>query len=124
MNPVLAVRELTVTWPGGATVLDGISLSLAPGEMVGIVGPSGCGKSTLCLTLAGIIPRQLAATVAGEIRFLGRNLMELSLPEIASELGIVFQDPETQLFLPRVLNELAFGPERILPATAGNSGQN
>lgn len=132
MNPVLAVRELTVTWPGGATVLDGISLSLAPGEMVGIVGPSGCGKSTLCLTLAGIIPRQLAATVAGEIRFLGRNLMELSLPEIASELGIVFQDPETQLFLPRVLNELAFGPENLclpppeirarIEAVAGETG--
>ena len=100
MNPVLAVRELTVTWPGGATVLDGISLSLAPGEMVGIVGPSGCGKSTLCLTLAGIIPRQLAATVAGEIAF--RPEPDGTQPsEIASELGIVFQDPETQLFLPR-----------------------
>ncbi len=113
MKPILEVEDLTVTWPGGGRVLDGLSFSLAAGELVGIVGSSGGGKSTLCLTLAGIIPRQLDAEVGGQVRFLGRDLSVLSLPEITAELSLVFQDPETQLFLPRVMNELAFGPENL-----------
>lgn len=113
MIPILEVRNLTVTWPGGEQVLDQLSFTLAAGELVGIVGPSGGGKSTICLTLAGIIPRQLAAEVRGEIYFSGRSMTQLSLPEITAEVGIVFQDPETQLFLPRVMNELAFGPENL-----------
>jgi len=94
-------------------VLDNLSFKLFPGELVGVIGPSGCGKSTLCLTLAGIIPRQLSGQVAGEIKLLDSPLSKLNLPQIASALGIVFQDPETQLFLPRVMNELAFGPENL-----------
>lgn len=113
MKPILEVEDLTVTWPGGGRVLDGISFSLAAGELVGIVGSSGGGKSTLCLTLAGIIPRQLDAEVGGQVRFLGQDLSVLSLPEITADLSLVFQDPETQLFLPRVMNELAFGPENL-----------
>lgn len=113
MTSILEVRDLTVTWSGGRRVLDGLSFSLSAGELMGIVGPSGGGKSTLCLTMAGIIPRQLDAKVAGEVLFMGRDLFGLSLPEITADLGIVFQDPETQLFLPRVRNELAFGPENL-----------
>jgi len=63
--------------------------------------------------LAGIIPRQLPGRVEGEISLLGRDLASLNLSQITTDLGIVFQDPETQLFLPRVMNELAFGPENL-----------
>lgn len=113
MNPVLEVKNLSVSWGQGARVVEEVSFSVEPGELVGIIGPSGCGKSSLCLALAGIIPRQLPGRVEGEIMVLGRSLAELSLPEIACDLGLVFQDPETQLFLPRVMNELAFGPENL-----------
>lgn len=113
MNPVLEVKNLSVSWPGGGKVLDDLSFALAPGELTGVIGPSGCGKSTLCLALAGIIPRQLPGRVEGEIRLLGQELSGLSLAQIAANVGIVFQDPETQLFLPRVRNELAFGPENL-----------
>ncbi|HOB34977.1 MAG: ABC transporter ATP-binding protein [Firmicutes bacterium] len=113
MKAILTVEDLRVAWPGGQAVLDGVSLSLAAGRLTGIIGPSGGGKSTLCLAAAGIIPRLLPAEVQGRILLDGQNLADLTLPEIAARVGIVFQDPETQLFLPRVLNELAFGPENL-----------
>lgn len=113
MKEILKIEDLRVAWPGGEAVLDGVSLSLAEGRLTGIVGPSGGGKSTLCLAAAGIIPRLLSARVEGRILLAGRDLADLTLPEIAAQVGIVFQDPETQLFLPRVLNELAFGPENL-----------
>ena len=118
MKPVLEVNKLSISWQGGSgRVLEDISFALEPGEFVGIIGPSGCGKSTLCLALAGIIPRQIPGRMEGEIRLLGKDLADLSLPQITTNLGIVFQDPETQLFLPRVMNEMAFGPENLcIPA--------
>jgi len=113
LNAALCVQGVSVAWGQAEPVLSDLSFSLAPGELMGVVGPSGCGKSTLCQALAGIIPRQLPGQVNGEIRLLGRNLTELTLPQITTDLGIVFQDPQTQLFLPRVMNELAFGPENL-----------
>ncbi|MDD2283018.1 MAG: ABC transporter ATP-binding protein [Eubacteriales bacterium] len=113
MSSVLVAEGLFVSWQPGDWVLRDINFSLAAGEVVGIIGSSGCGKSTLCLALAGIIPRQLPGQVEGKISLEGRDLAQFSLPQIAGCLGIVFQDPETQLFLPRVRNELAFGPENL-----------
>mgnify|MGYP000867912322 CR=1 FL=1 len=113
MSSVLVAEGLFVSWQPGDWVLRDINFSLAAGEVVGIIGSSGCGKSTLCLALAGIIPRQSPGQVEGKIFLEGRDLAQFSLPQIASCLGIVFQDPETQLFLPRVRNELAFGPENL-----------
>lgn len=113
MKPILTAENLCVSWQPGKWVLRDINFSLSAGELIGIIGPSGCGKSTLCLALAGIIPRQLPGQVAGKILLASQDLAALSLPEIAGNLGIVFQDPESQLFLPRVRNELAFGPENL-----------
>lgn len=113
MRPILAAESLFVSWQRGKWVLQDVSFTLSAGELIGIIGPSGCSKSTLCLALAGIIPRQLPGQVAGKILLAGQNLDELSQPEIASRLGIVFQDPQSQLFLPRARNELAFGPENL-----------
>lgn len=113
MSPALMAQGLSVAWRKGEWVLRDLDLELAAGELLGIIGPSGCGKSTLCLALAGIIPRQLGAQVEGRVTLDGQNLGELGLGKIAGKLGIVFQDPETQLFLPKVRNELAFGPENL-----------
>lgn len=113
MKPVLAAEALAVSWQPNKWVFQDVDLTLLPGEFLGVVGPSGCGKSTLCLALAGIIPRQLQAQVTGSIRLAGQDLAQLSLPQIAGSLGIVFQDPQSQLFLPQVRRELAFGPENL-----------
>lgn len=114
MTEALAVANLSFSWrEDGPRLLEGLSFTLSPGEMLGITGPSGSGKSTLCLCISGIIPHQIAGHLSGEIRLLGRPLSELTLPAIATSLGIVFQDPETQLFLPVIRNELAFGPENL-----------
>ncbi len=83
---------------------------------MGITGPSGCGKSTLCLCLSGIIPNHISGVLTGEVYLLEQLLSSLPPAAIAARLGIVFQDPETQLFLPVIRNELAFGPENLCVA--------
>lgn len=118
MKAVLAAESLSVSWRPGNWVLRGIDFSLLPGELVGVIGASGCGKSTFCLALAGIIPRQLPGQVEGRILLAGQDIAQLTPGEVAGHLGIVFQDPETQLFLTRVRSEIAFGPENLcLPQT-------
>lgn len=113
MKPLLEARGLSVCWQPGEWLLRDVDLTLFPGELSALVGPSGCGKSTLCLALAGIVPRQLPGQVAGKILLAGQDLGGLSLPQVASNLGILFQDPQSQLFLPWVRRELAFGPENL-----------
>lgn len=112
-GPVLETADLSVTYPGGTVALAGVDLRLQPGEILGITGPSGCGKSTLCLCLAGIIPHNHPAELGGEVRVEGQSTRDLTQPQIATRVGIVFQDPVTQLFLPRIGSELAFGPENL-----------
>lgn len=110
----LEVRDLSFTYRvGGEKVLEGVNFSLGRGEALGIIGASGSGKSTLCLALSGIIPHAAPGRMEGEVLVLGRSTRDMSLPEIAQRCGMVFQDPETQLFLPRIRNELAFGPENL-----------
>jgi peptide/nickel transport system ATP-binding protein len=78
MNELLAVRQLAVefaTEQGLAQVLDGISLAIAPGEVVGLVGESGCGKTTLARAILGVLPQSGGRITRGEIRFKGRNLL-------------------------------------------------
>lgn len=113
MKPVLAAERLSVSRQPGRWIIREANLSLAAGELVGVIGPSGCGKSTLCLALAGLIPRQVPGQVKGRVYLEGQDLANLSQPQIAANLGIVFQDPQTQLFLPRARGELAFGPENL-----------
>ncbi len=114
MKYVLEAQDLSFSWQQNQPCLfQGVSLELAAGEMLGITGPSGCGKSTLCLCLSGIIPNHISGELAGSVRLLGKPISEMSPAAVASQLGIVFQDPETQLFLPVIRNELAFGPENL-----------
>jgi energy-coupling factor transport system ATP-binding protein len=113
MKAVLAAESLSVSWQPGERVLREIYFSLFPGELVGVIGASGCGKSTFCLALAGIIPRHLPGQVEGKILLAGQDIAQLNRAEIAGALGIVFQDPETQLFLTMVKSEIAFGPENL-----------
>jgi peptide/nickel transport system ATP-binding protein len=101
-EPVLEVSGLSVDIGlrrGTVHAVDDVSLSVAPGETVGIVGESGCGKSTLGLALAGLLPEN--ATARGSVKLGGRELVGLGESQLrplrGSEVGIVFQDPMTSL---------------------------
>ncbi len=113
MSEVLSVSNLSFRYPGSDLLFEQVNFTLREGELLGIIGPSGCGKSSLALILCGIIPHSIDGELAGEVYVTGSNICELPLPQLAVKVGIVFQDPETQLFLPQVRYELAFGPENL-----------
>lgn len=119
MEPIIAIENLYYAYPpltAGAEslpVLKGVSLSLARGECLALLGPTGAGKSTLCLTLNGIIPHLTGGTFRGEVWVAGRNTKESDPGELSQRVGLVFQDPESQLFNMTVEDEVAFGPESL-----------
>jgi ABC-type cobalt transport system, ATPase component len=99
-------------------VLKGINLKVKRGEFVSVMGPTGAGKSTLCLTLNGIIPHFLGGELVGQVRILGRDTRCCDVSELAQKVGLVFEEPESQLFCTSVEDEVAFGPENLgIPPT-------
>ena len=114
MSLPIEVKDLSFQYEeGAAKILRHLDLSVAKGEIVGIVGLSGIGKSTLCFCLSGIIPHVYGGIMEGEVLLNGQSSRELSLPTIATTLGLVFQNPDHQLFAFNVEDELAFGPENL-----------
>jgi len=98
------VRHLSFSYPDGHPALEDVTFRIAPGEKVALVGPNGAGKSTLLLHLNGILSGQ------GELVICGHTLSEATLGPIRAAVGMVFQDPDDQLFSPTVLEDVAFGP--------------
>lgn len=94
-------------------ILKDAFFSIGSGEIIALVGMSGCGKSTLCRCLCGIIPHVQKGEFEGTIKMFDKDIRHMTMPEIASTAGIVFQNPDTQLFSPTVEDELAFGPENL-----------
>lgn len=119
MGPIITIENLYYAYPpltAGAEalpVLKGVSLSLNRGECLALLGPTGAGKSTLCLTLNGIIPHLTGGTFRGEVCVAGHNTKKSDPGELSQIVGLVFQDPESQLFNMTVEDELAFGPESL-----------
>ena len=109
---MIEVDDLTVCY-GKRRVLGRLSLSIRPGEFVLVTGPSGCGKSTLLRALAGLIPHASLAHMKGRVVVDGLDTQEHSLPVLAGHVGLVFQNPATQLFCLRVEEEVAFGPRNL-----------
>ncbi len=113
---MIEVDDLTVYY-GQQRVLggkrSGLSLSIRPGEFVLVTGPSGCGKSTLLRALAGLIPHASLARMEGKVVVDGLDTQEHPLPVLAGHVGMVFQNPATQLFCLRVEKEVAFGPRNL-----------
>ena len=105
------IKDLSFSYGKGQTVLDKINLSVKPGERIGIIGPSGAGKSTLLLHLNGILAGE------GEIRIGGLKVSKENLPEIRKQVGLLFQNPDDQLFNPTVEEDIVFGPRNFgIPA--------
>ncbi len=101
---VLSVNDLHFSYPDGHVALNGVSIKLCGGDKVALVGPNGAGKSTLMLHLNGILDGH------GDIEVAGKKLTHDNLPAIRAMVGLVFQNPDDQLFSPTVFEDVAFGP--------------
>jgi cobalt/nickel transport system ATP-binding protein len=108
MTPVLEVRGLAYAYPDGHQALFGVDLHVHAGERVALLGPNGAGKTTLVLHLNGIL-----AGGAGSVSVSGLPVEKQHLQEIRRRVGIVFQDPDDQLFLGSVRQDVAFGPANL-----------
>jgi energy-coupling factor transport system ATP-binding protein len=116
---IIDIRGLRYAYPGymehkeSVNILDGLTLGVKKGEFVSIMGPTGAGKTTLCLALNGIIPHSIGGKFGGDVVICGVNTKRTTIAELAKKVGIVFQDPETQLFSMTVADEVAFGLENM-----------
>lgn len=118
MTDIVEVEDLWYAYPDLETeqspwVLQGLSLRLAVGELVCLLGASGAGKSTLALALNGIVPQSTGGRIRGEVRIEGLDTKRTPVPELATRVGMVFQDPETQFLQTSVEAEVAFGLENL-----------
>ncbi len=107
-TPVLDLRRVAYAYPGGHQALYGIDLHVHPGERVALLGPNGAGKTTLVLHLNGIL-----TPGHGSVHVSGLPVTEDNLLEVRRRVGIVFQDPDDQLFMPTVRDDVAFGPANL-----------
>lgn len=111
MNTAIEIKDLRYRYHDGTEALRGVSFQLASGECVGLLGPNGSGKSTLLLHLNGILPDHPGEPPVVWID--GEPVARENLERIRRKVGLVFQDPDDQLFCPTVREDVAFGPQQL-----------
>ncbi|NTW29316.1 MAG: ABC transporter ATP-binding protein [Coriobacteriia bacterium] len=104
----ISVADLGFSYPDGTIALDGVSFEITHGESVAIVGANGAGKSTLLMHLIGIL-----SPTRGRVRIGDTPVTKNTLKDIRKSVGMVFQDPDDQLFMPTVYEDVAFGPMNL-----------
>ena len=108
MSKYLKINNLSYTYPDGHKALNDINFSIDQGESICVLGPNGAGKTTLILHLNGIL-----GNLTGEIEVDGLKYTPENIAEIRKTVGVVFQDPDDQLFMPTVLEDVMFGPKNF-----------
>ncbi|MCX5805586.1 MAG: ABC transporter ATP-binding protein [Proteobacteria bacterium] len=112
---MIRIRDFTYTYPeAGSPALENINLDIMEGELVLLIGPTGSGKSTFLYCLNGLIPHIFAGDMHGDIRIKGLPPKETSVLEMAKTVGTVFQNPESQIFMLKVEDDVAFGCENLM----------
>ena len=111
---IIETKNLTYTYPGVTNPsISDVSIKVEKGEFVLITGPSGCGKTTLCRCFNGLIPHFYQGELSGEITVAGMDITKHQTHEMAKSVGLVFQNPENQLFALSVEKDVAFGLENL-----------
>lgn len=106
---LIQVQDLSFAYPDGTRALDDVSFEIAAGERVALAGPNGAGKSTLLLILCGVLHDQ----ADGSVKVLGLPVEKRNLRQIQQRIGLVFQNPDDQLFCPTIFDDVAFGPRNL-----------
>jgi cobalt/nickel transport system ATP-binding protein len=110
MTPALEVRDLHFHYHDGKQALGGVSFSVQRGECLGVIGPNGAGKSTILLHLNGLLPEKF--TDPSSVFVMGEPVTPETVYSIHKKVGLLFQDPDDQLFCPTVFEDVAFGPRQ------------
>ncbi|HMP84845.1 MAG TPA: ABC transporter ATP-binding protein, partial [Verrucomicrobiota bacterium] len=110
MNAI-EISNLKYRYHDGTEALRGVNFRVSPGECVGLLGPNGSGKSTLLLHLNGLLPEKTAAD--GAVKIFDKPISVDSIESVRRQVGLVFQDPDDQLFCPTVEEDVAFGPRQL-----------
>jgi cobalt/nickel transport system ATP-binding protein len=107
-DSIVSVKELKFSYPTGVEAINGVSFEIRKGERVAILGPNGSGKSTLILLIAGLLSPQ-----KGEITVFDEKTTSKNFQKLRSRIGIVFQDPDDQLFTQSVVEDIEYGPKNL-----------
>jgi energy-coupling factor transporter ATP-binding protein EcfA2 len=111
---IIETKNLAYTYPGvSRPSITGVSIKVEKGDFVLITGPSGCGKTTLCRCFNGLIPHFYQGQLSGEIVVAGEDVTKRQTHELAKHVGLVFQNPENQLFALSIEKDVAFGLENL-----------
>jgi cobalt/nickel transport system ATP-binding protein len=107
-EPIITVKDVKFSYPAGVKAISDVSLQIHRGERVALLGPNGSGKSTLILLIAGLL-----TPLKGEIKVFGEDTKSKSFKQVRQKIGIVFQDPDDQLFNQTVIEDVAYGPRNL-----------
>ncbi len=107
-DPIVVVQDVVFNYPAGVAALKGVSLQIQQGDRIALLGPNGSGKSTLILLIAGLLTPK-----TGEIRVFGEKTSSKNFQKFRSRIGLVFQDPDDQLFTPSVIEDIEYGPKNL-----------